>query len=101
MHVLKGYLGNGNLLSFSLKFTKGIEQVMIYIKDKKSFFRFIAYIIAAVVFTIFFIVVNIKFEVEIVTGYFFVLFCIIEVGILDLFIIAAACVLAKQAFGKK
>ena len=73
---------------------------MIYIKDKKSFFRFIAYIVA-VVFIIFFIVVNIKFEVEIVTGYFFVLFCIIEVGILALFIIAAACVSAKQAFGKK
>lgn len=73
---------------------------MIYIKDKKSFFRFIAYI-AAVVFIIFFIVVNIKFGVESVTGYFFVLFCIIEVGILALFIIAAACVLAKQAFGKK
>lgn len=78
---------------------------MIYIKDKKSFFRFIAYIVA-VVFTIFFIVVNIKFGFEIVAGYVFV--CIIEVGILAvaviLLIIVAACVLAKlakQAFGKK
>lgn len=77
---------------------------MIYIKDKKSFFRFIAYI-AAVVFAIFFIVVNIKFGFEIVAGYVFVFFCIIAVGILAvaviLLIIVAACELAKQAFGKK
>ena len=48
---------------------------MIYIKDKKSFFRFIAYIVA-VVFIIFFIVVNIKFEVEIVTGTFLFYFAL-------------------------
>ena len=83
---------------------KGIKQIMIYIKNKQSFLKFTAYI-AAIIFTFLFIIANVKFGVEIVAIYTFIILGIITVGMVAvaamLLIILGACELAKRAFGIK
>ncbi len=77
---------------------------MLYIKDKQSVLKFIAYI-AAVAFAILFIIVNVKFGAEIVAVYVFIILGIVTTGTVAiavvLLIILGACELAKRAFGIK
>lgn len=77
---------------------------MIYIKDKQSFLKFIAYI-AAVAFAILFIIANVKFGTEIVAVYVFIILGIVAMGTVAvavvLLVILGACELAKRAFGMK